>query len=55
MKRLPGTNLWLLAALFVLNLSAQDAEFKKVSVEEYRDKVYGSWLAQCIAPQAMLF
>ena len=48
MKRLPGLTLWLLAALAVLNLSAQDAGFKKISVEEYRDKVYGSWLAQCI-------
>lgn len=48
MKRLPGLTLWLLAAPAVLNLSAQDAGFKKISVEEYRDKVYGSWLAQCI-------
>ncbi len=25
-----------------------DGAFRRLSVEEYRDKVYGSWLAQCI-------
>ena len=28
--------------------STEDPEFKKIPVEEYHDKVYGSWLAQCI-------
>ncbi len=51
MKQPQATNPWLLGALAMLaalNLSAQDAALKKISAEEYRDKVYGSWLAQCI-------
>ena len=47
-KRLAGMTLWLLAAPAVLILSAEDTPLKKISVEEYQDKVYGSWLAQCI-------
>ena len=34
--------------LLVSSISAQDPEFKRIAVEDYRDKVYGSWLAQCI-------
>ena len=51
MKQPRATSPWLLGALALLaalNLSAQEAGLRKISVEEYRDKVYGSWLAQCI-------
>ncbi len=48
MKRLPRTTAWLLAALALSSLPAEDTGCKKLAVEEYRDKVYGSWLAQCI-------
>ena len=47
-RGLRGTGAWLFAALASLNLQAQGPAFKKLAVEEYRDKVYGSWLGQCI-------
>ena len=34
--------------LAALNLPAQDREARRIAVKEYRDKVYGSWLGQCI-------
>ena len=45
---LRGAAAWLFTALAALSLQAQGPAFKKLAVEEYRDKVYGSWLGQCI-------
>ena len=40
--------LWVPVILAACTGSSEGPEFKKISVTEYRDKVYGSWLAQCI-------
>lgn len=48
MHRKSVTASGIVALLLVSSISAQDPEFKRIAVEDYRDKVYGSWLAQCI-------
>ncbi len=48
MQRSLSTVLWIPVILSACVVSSEGPEFKKISVEEYRDKVYGSWLAQCI-------
>ena len=48
MKRSRIAVLWAAVMLSACVAPLEDLEFKKISVEEYRDKVYGSWLAQCI-------
>lgn len=48
MKRTLVVALWAAVILSACAVPSEDLEFKKISVEEYRDKVYGSWLAQCI-------
>ncbi len=47
MKRTAGLILVGFLFLVVSEFKAADT-FKKLSVEEYRDKVYASWLAQCV-------
>ncbi len=48
LKRSHSLLLWIPVILCACVAPSRDPALKKISVEEYRDKVYGSWLAQCI-------
>jgi len=48
MKRLQAAIAALSSLSLCLSVAAAQTGTKEISVEEYRDKVYGSWLGQCI-------
>ena len=48
MTRMQRAAIGFFTVLAALGLPAEDGGFNRIAVEEYRDKVYGSWLGQCI-------